>query len=542
MRKTRGARSSGAAWLLAAALLAVAIAVPVLGGCGDDTGDEAAAPAADVLRLVNATEYAGGWDPRAAGGNEIVYLANMYETLLRVNPPGSTEPFEPVLATSWEASEDGLEWTFKLRENVTFHDGQPLDAAAVKYSIEAIQELGEGVAYILDPIASVEAVDPTTVKFTLSDPAPLDRILSAEYAAFIFSPATEGQDSEWWIGQSFGTGPYQITSFKQGEEHVYSQFPEYWGGWEPSQYQKVVVRIVSEPSTQRQMLEGAEADFAYQVDRDSVAALQQSPDLAVHEVPSLVQYNLVFNTLRAPLDDPKVRQALAWAIPYEDVIEVGVNGFATKSVGMIPQGLFPASADLPTYEYDLETAAGLLAEAGYPDGEGIEALKMVYWSDSSPAYAKAGPLIKEAWEKLGVEVDLQPMLSAQGYALVTGDEDKRQDVILDKQWPSLPHGYDMLWYQWHSQELAYNWSYWSSDETDQLMDDGWTIESTDLTQAQELYDQCQELLIENVPCAPLFDYIDIYASNKAVTLKDGALNTNYPLVLYWRLVSPTGGS
>jgi peptide/nickel transport system substrate-binding protein len=546
MRRFAGTgRSRTPAVALPCLLLAVVVTVGLLSsGCGGGTPTQTTTPAADVLRLANATEFAGGWDPRASGGNEVTYLANMYETLLRANPAGSTEPFEPVLATSWKVSSDGLEWTFTLRQGVKFHDGQPFNADAVKYSIDATKELGQGVAYILDSIKSVEVVDAYTVKFVLSDPVPLDRILSAEYAAYMFSPATKGQKSEWWVGKDYGTGPYTLTTSKPGEQYVFARYADYWGGWKDSQYKQVVVNIVQEAGTQRQMLEGGEVDFTYQVARDSVSALKQNTDLTVHEVPSQIQYNVVFNTLRAPLNNVKVRQALAYAIPYDDVITVGVNGFANKSSGMVPKGLFPYNPDLAKYTTDLDKAKALLAEAGYPNGTGIHKLRLVYWSDSAGAvYEKAAPLIKEAWAKLGVTVDVQPMLSSQGYAMATGAESQRQDVILDKQWPSFPDGEDMLWYQWHSQEVSYNWSYWSSKETDKLMDDAFALESTDLTKAKELYDQCQTLLVENVPCAPLFDYIDIYASRAAVTLQDGALNTNYPLVLRWRLVSPaTSGS
>lgn len=542
----RGSRSrSFFIVIVSAALLTAFSALGMLasgcGGGGDGETEQASAPVADVLTLACANEYAAGWDPRVSGGNEIVYMANMYETLLRVNPPGSTEPFEPVLATSWESSPDSTEWTFKLREGVTFHDGTPCNAEAVKYSIDATKELGEGVSYVLDPIESVEVVDDYTVKFVLNGPAPLDRVLSAEYAAFIFSPATEGKPSDWWIGKSYGTGPYKIESFKQGEEHVYARHPDYWDGWSDDEYKKVVVRIVAEAGTQRQMLEGGEVDFVYQVDRDAVSALESNPNVVVEEVPSLVQFNLVLNTLRAPLDNVKVRQALAWATPYEDIIEVGVNGFAAKSVGMVPKGLFPYEPSLPSYDYDPEKAKQLLAEAGYPDGEGMRKLVVVYWSDA-PFQSKYAPLVKEAWEGIGVPVELQPMLSQQGYARATGPEDKRQDVVIDRQWPSIPHGYDMLWYQWHSQDLAYNWSYWSSAETDELMDEAWEVEPSDVAKAKELYDECQELLIENVPCIPMFDLVDIYASSATVKVEKGGLNTNYPLVLFWRMVNPAGGS
>lgn len=259
-------------------------------------------------------------------------------------------------------------------------------------------------------------------------------------------------------------------------------------------------------------------------------------------MPSFYQYNVPLNTQRPPLNDPRVRQALAYALPYEDILKVAVNGEGALSVGPIPDGLYPHDANAPVYTQDMEKAKALLAEAGYPGGKGIHPLKLTYFNETETP-GRAAPLVKEAWGALGIKVDIQPLLTNEVEATATGPPDKRQDVMVDRQWPSYPDGYDMLWYQWHSQQpVGYNWSYWSSPATDRLMDEAYSMEMTNPTKAQALYNKCQELIVKNAPSIPLFDMKDVYLRSNAITLNDGALNQNYPMVLFWYDVKPASAT
>jgi len=532
--------SRGSIAVVVAVLLVAAGAAFGLSACGG--GSTAPAATADVLRVAANSEFETGWDIRACAPPAGEYMANMYETLLRMNPQGSAEPFEPVLATSWESSDDGTVWTFHLREGVTFHDGQQFNAEAVKYSLTSTMKLGKGSAYILYPLKTIEVVDDYTVRFHLSQPVPLERILGSEYGAYMYSPATKGIGDKDWVGRSYGTGPYKVESASQGEQYTLARYEGYWGGWKDDQYKQVVVRVVKDAGTQRQLLEAGEVDFIDLVDRDSVEALGGNPDLVVDKVDSMMQYCVVYNTKRAPLSNPIVRQALSWALPYSDIIELGTNGYSTKSIGYVANSLFPYNADLPQYQLDETKAKELLAEAGYPGGKGIDALDLIYYSEDAVT-SKFAPLVKEAWEKVGVPVNLHSVLASQGFAQIAGPEDKRQDVVIEVEYPSFPAGYDMLYYQFHTQPVvSFNSSYWSSKETDALMDKAWALEPTDIAAAKTLYDQCQNLLIENAPTAPVCDPLSIYASSKAITLHEGALSAYYPKTLFWYKVTLAPGS
>ena len=139
-----------------------------------------------VLKIAN-TASVTTWDPVKSFSTEAAYMANIYEQLLRINPPDAEERFTPLLAERWEHNDDGTEWTFYLRKGVKFHDGEPLTAEAVKMSIEAAADHG-GAAFIWAPLDHIEVVDDYTVKFYLKYAAPLDLIASSLYGAWIISP------------------------------------------------------------------------------------------------------------------------------------------------------------------------------------------------------------------------------------------------------------------------------------------------------------------------------------------------------------------
>ena len=295
--------------LLVAVLLVAGCAAPVAPAT---TGGEAAAPAAaggeggpNVL-TVAATANLTTWDPIKSFSTEALYLANFYEPLLRVNPPDAAERFEPVLAESWESSADGLTWTFKLRPGVTFHDGEPLTADAVKMSIDAAKERA-GASFIWAPLDSVEVVDDLTVQFNLSYAAPLDLIASSLYGAWIVSPkaleAAAADDTYFEQGIEAGTGPYMLESYTPDQEVLMTRFDEYWGGWQDGQFDKVLVMIVPEAVQQQQMLEGGEVDLALRIPEENYASFADKPGYTLVSEPSYFNYVGFLNTLRPPLDN-----------------------------------------------------------------------------------------------------------------------------------------------------------------------------------------------------------------------------------------------
>jgi peptide/nickel transport system substrate-binding protein len=498
-----------------------------------------AVPAGPIVLKYASSAIITTWDPIASFSTEAAYMANMYEQLVRVNPPGSAQQYSPLLAESWEKSADGLTWTFKLRKGVKFHDGEPLNAAAVKKSIEAAADHG-GASFIWLPLDKVEAVDDLTVKFTLKYAQPLELILGSEYAAYIVSPkaldAAAANKDYWNAGVDAGTGPYKLESYTADKEIVLAQNKDYWGGWKPGQYEKVLVQLVPEATTRQQMLEGGEVDLVTSVPMDSYATLATNPSYAVSYEPSLFNYTAFFNTLRKPLDNVKVRQALSYAIPYADIIKIGANGLGTQSHGTVPAGVFPYSADVKQYTTDIEKAKALLKEAGY-EGGGFS-LKLTYASANFIEETFA-PLIKDAFKQIGVDVTIQALDWTQQWALAKTDPANAQDMFLLLYWPTYSDaGGDNMWSMFYGTKAAphlnatkFNLSYWMNDKYNALVDAAGAISATDPAGSLAKYTEAQNLMVDEAPAAFLFDTKVAIIVPKNIT--GFKYNLNYPDVRFW---------
>lgn len=482
-----------------------------------------------ILRVA-ATASVTTWDPSASFSTEALYMANLYETLIVVNPAGSEETFSPALAERWEVSEDGLEWTFYLRPGVKFHDGSDLTAEAVIQSIQRTIDLDTGAAWIWWPVESMEPVDDLTVRFTLSTPAPLDRIVSSTYAAWIMSPRAAAQASTWFEeGREAGTGPWVLESYTPDQEVVLTRFDDYWGGWDEEQFDKVVISIVPEQVVQAQMLEGGEVDLALSLPAESIASFRSNPNFVVYQDASFFNYVGFLNTRKPPLDNQLVRQAIAYAIPYEDIVEVATSGLGQQARGPVPHGLWPYSDDVFQYTYDPQRAQGLLEQAGYPGG-GFS-LVLTYAAENAQEEAFA-PLIKDALEQIGIEVEIRPMLWAQQWELAKGDPTQAQDMFLLLWWPTYSDGYDNLSSMFHCEERPFfNLGYYCNEEYDALIDEALALSARDPETAQEKYTQAMNILAEDSPA--LFLYDTMVARPVPTYLTGYQYNINYPFSVFF---------
>ena len=172
------------------------------------------------------------WDPATAFSLEVLPMANIYEPLLWYDAGSNPPRFVPALATEYYRSEDGLSWTFKLRENVFFHDGQPFDASSVKYVVDRNKTLNRGPSYIWSSVANTVVDNKYQISFTLHEPVPLDRIVSSQYGAWLYSPALIVSDiSASQQVLASGTGPYKLKEWEQNSHILLEKNDNYWGGW-----------------------------------------------------------------------------------------------------------------------------------------------------------------------------------------------------------------------------------------------------------------------------------------------------------------------
>mgnify|MGYP000253422664 CR=1 FL=1 len=489
---------------------------------------EAPPPAAPKILRVAATASVTTWDPSASFSTEALYMANIYEPLMWINPDGT---FEPALAESWDISEDGLTWTFHIRDGVKFHDGGELTADVVKASIERTRELGTGASWIWWMVDSIEAVDDLTVVFTLSTAYPLDRVAASTYAAWIMSPtAAAYEDSEWFeAGNEAGSGPWMLESYTPDEEIVLTRFEDYWGGWDDDQFDKVVISIVPEQVVQSQMLEGGEVDLALSLPAETLENFKANPDFTVYEDATLFNYVGLMNTQKPPLDNKLVRQAIAYAIPYDDVVAVGAGGLGQQARGPVPHGLWPYSDDVFQYSYDPDKAKELLAEAGYPDGGFSLVLTHAAENLSEERFA---PVIKDALAEIGIDVEIRPMLWAQQWELAKGDPAEAQDIFLLLWWPTISDGYDNLSSMFKCEDSPFfGLAYYCNEEYDTLITDALAMTATDPETAQQKYTEAMNILAEDSPSLFLYDTSTFRPV--PTYLKGYEYNANYPFSTFF---------
>ncbi len=371
-------------------------------------------------------------------GTSLYVTQQMLETLVTFAP--GTLDLEPGLATEWTANEDSTEWTFTLREGVTFHDGTPFNAEAVVFNFRRIAEedfefgfRDEGKVYAIFPDIfggyagsedtiwrGVEAVDDTTVVFTLNTPTPLfPNFLAADYFAISSPTAVQelGADYGTPNGGAVGTGPFRFLEWRPGESISMERYEDYWG--EPARMPGVTVRFIDDAAQRLAELQAGAVDFTVNLAPDARETIANDPNLAV---PPLEPFNIAYLSLNInnpPLDNPLVRQAIAHAIDKEAILEGLYGGVGTVAVDFLPDALAWARADdLNAYEYDPERARELLAEAGFPDGfstmqlpDGSEVpLQLWYMPVSRPYYPDPQPvaeLFSAFLADVGIEVELQ---------------------------------------------------------------------------------------------------------------------------------------
>jgi peptide/nickel transport system substrate-binding protein len=486
-----------------------------------------AAQAQPKILRVAATASVTTWDPSASFSTEALYMANLYEPLMWINPDGT---FNPALAESWETSEDGLTWTFHLRDGVKFHDGEPLTADAVVKSIQRTIDLDTGAAWIWWMVDKMQAVDEKTVEITLTTPYPLDRVAASTYAAWIISPAAAAQDSAWFEeAREAGTGPWMLESYKPDEEIVLTRFEDYWGGWEDNQFDKVVISIVPEQVVQAQMLEGGEVDLALSLPVESLESFRANSAFTVYEDATLFNYVGFMNTKKPPLDDKLVRQAIAYAIPYDDVVEVATGGLGQQARGPVPHDLWPYSDEVFQYTYNVDKAKELLAEAGYPDGGFSLVLTHAAENLNEERFA---PVIKDALAELGIEVEIRPMLWAQQWELAKGDPTEAQDMFLLLWWPTISDGYDNLSSMFKCEEKPFfSLAYYCNEEYDSLVNGALDLTAMDPEKAQEMYTQAMNILAEDSPSLFLYD---TKVFRPVPTYLEGyGYNANYPFSTFF---------
>jgi len=333
-------------------------------------------------------------------GNMVDYVV---ETLTKLAPDGSIQPH---LAESWSVSPDGLQYTFKLRQGITFHDKTPCTAAAVKWNFDRLKDPEVRVPGRASyPIAQTDVVDAATVRVTLKRPyVPFVSALSSGTAGML-SPASAEQHGNTYKNYThiIGTGPYVFQERKKGEKITVTKYADYWG--RKPHYDQVVFRIVPEAATRESLLLAGQVDLIILPPIADLPALQRNKAVKVLMAPSDRTIFIAINTQKPPLHHVKVRQALNYAVDKQAIITNVLFGAGDPMDAPMAPSLF-GYCKVGTYEFDQAKAKQLLAEAGVAPGTPISLLHPTgrYVQDKEATQALAGYL-----REVGLEPQLQTM-------------------------------------------------------------------------------------------------------------------------------------
>ncbi len=457
------------------------------------------------------------------------YLANIYETLVRANPPGAKKSLAPLLAERWEHSADGKIWTFYLRRGVTFHDGEPLSAEAARLALLAARRYGRS-NFLWRVVDKIEAVDDLTLRFRLHTPADLPRLLAVPYGAYIVSPKAlqAWQKDAFYFdeGRDGGTGPYTIAEYKPCRSLTLKAYKLYWRGWVADQAKEVIITLTNRPEEWRQLISQGKVDASMPF---FAAESGFSPPKGYSTVAadSFIQMLVFFNTKHKPLDDARIRRALASVTPSER--GGGLEEWVHPVRSPLPPGLWPYSDAVQALPYAPQQAKTMLADL---NAEGLR-LTMTYNSESAlqAAVAKA---IQKAYAAVGIELTLRPMPWREQWenARAFPDDPKTQDLFLMEYAPLYPDGSDVLHTLFGSSERYFlNLSYWESQEFDRLLAEADTRAATSPSEAEALYAKAMNLLVKEAPAVFLLTERRPFVLSERV--HDFTYNPYYPDVPFW---------
>jgi len=434
----------------------------------------------------------------------------VYETLVDMSwdPDKKELVLRPLLAERWTISPDLRTYTFNLRKGIKFHDGTSLTAEDVKVTFERNRALGMRASWQVEPIETITTPDDSTVVVKLKQR--FTPFLLAMSRAYIMSAkAIHANDrgdhaQKFFNANMIGTGPYRFVEWTRQSTVTFERNPNYWRGWPGQHFEKIVLRHVPDPATQRLLIEKGEVDFALQITPDDAKALKGTPGVVVLTDPSTSTFDFPLK-LRGALKDGRVRQALAYSFPYDQAIKGIRGGFGVRVYGPFPRGIAGYTEEgLIKYDFDLAKAKALLEEAGFRVGpSGLrekdgKPLRLEAWVIAALPFEKEAALLwQSALKQIGVDLKVVEQSAIASYVTATYNYDAPADAygwILSM---FIPDPHDIA-RQYHTRSWkGLNTSFWGDEKSDNLIDRASQLPAG--AARTKLYEQLQRLINKEVP-------------------------------------------
>ncbi len=444
--------------------------------------------------------------PQCAERNASTTAWHMYDTLLWVNEEGI---LEPALAEDWDVSEDGSEYTFYLRDDVTFHNGEPFNADAVVFSWERAKDAGFEYSNLWQLATTVEKVDDYTVKITTEGPDALFLTTVADNWAIIPPQYFQEVGQAGFDEHPVGTGPFVFVEWVKGDRIVLKANPDYWREDTPK-IENLIFRPIPESATRVAAIQTGEVDIVTRLSSEEAQSLLGVPNVTVIKYAQARVYYIAFNNVTTgvgqPTEDPLVRQAMNYAVDIEAIIDSLFNGFAKPAIGFVATGELGYD-NVEPFGYDPDKARDLLAQAGYADGFEMD---MACPAGAYTHFEEVCEAVAGYLGEVGIQANLEIMESGHYWDLEAA---KELPPLFGDSWSATDgEAYRRLIGALGGEEAAY--SSWT-DETiiDMLVD----IKSTiDQEERAKLYGELQVYMRDNPPFIYLYEPYTFEAINTRV--------------------------
>jgi peptide/nickel transport system substrate-binding protein len=461
--------------------------------------------------------------PQAAERNASNTSQQMWDSMLWINEEGK---LEPALAESYEISEDGTEYTFHLREDVVFHNGEPFTADSIVLTWERAANADYEYTYQFTIADSVEKIDDYTVKVTTPEPDALFLRLMADYWAAIPPKYYEEVGEEGFVEHPIGTGPFMFVEWAKGDRIVMEANPNYWREGVPK-VQNLIFRPIPESSTRVAAVQTGEVDVVQRLTSEEAQSLLGVPNVKVIRYPAARIYYIAFNNLTTgegqPTEDPLVRQAMNYAVDVDAIIDALFEGYAQPASGYVASSEMGYGVVEP-FGYDPDKAKELLAEAGYADGFQMD------FACPAGAYAffeQVCEAVQGYLSDVGIETELEIMESGHYWDLEAA---KELPPLFGDSWSSVyGEAYNRLYGALGGWDASY--SAWSDPKIDEML--AAIAQAVDFDEREKLYQDLQVYMQEDPPFIYLYQPMAFEAINTRVQNYTPRAAEDYYLMNTW---------
>ncbi|MFD1337123.1 glutathione ABC transporter substrate-binding protein [Oceanobacillus iheyensis] len=442
-------------------LICLFVVMMITAACGNESssGKEENTDVPQEITYASTSDAAGlsPIDTNDSVSSNVTY--QVYETLFVQNP--ETMEIEPLLAESYENPDDNT-WVIQLKEGITFHDGTPFNAEAVKYTFEQLKDPDRAAprASLLAPVSSIEVEDEYTVVLHTDEPyGPMLAALSHTNAAIVSPEADQGQDIN---KEPVGTGPFVFEEWVEGDHITLTRNEDYWR--DPATLEKVTFKVVPEFSTAISMLETGEVQFIDAISSDHINRVESIQDVEVQKTEGTRVSYLGFNMEKEPFNELAFREAVAYGVDQEAYVSQ-LNDLGIYNESIIGPNVFgyEEAAKDNGFVYDQEKAKQIIEDNGYA-GQQITLL-----AANRDNYMKMAEIVQSQLTDIGLNVSIETMEWASFLEIVRKGEYEMTFLGWSN---STADGSELLYPNLHSDNIgSSNYARYENDEFDQLVEE-----------------------------------------------------------------------